>query len=133
FASWDKDLPVTGAGIPAGDYIKTVTNATTVVLNAAATATSTTASLSIGMPSATAPANGDVGMNLGTELDLKPSLVAGYDPCGAGTPEGVTITGAWQNPNAYATGGFPSAASPALSKPTIGEFAVPTAVITFGG
>jgi hypothetical protein len=133
FQSSDTDLPITGAGIPAGDYIKTVTNATTIVLNVAATATSTTDSLSIGMPSATAPANGDIGMNLGAELDLDPSLVAGSDACGANTPEGFTISGAWQNPNAYAISAFAPATSPSLNKPTIGEFAVPTAVVTFGG
>ncbi|MDP9335056.1 MAG: hypothetical protein M3Q30_17340 [Actinomycetota bacterium] len=133
FQSWDTDLPVTGPGIPAGDYIKTVTNPTTVVLNAAATATSAAAALAIGAPSATAPANGGVGLNLGAELDLNPTLVAGSDDCAKNTPEGFVITGAWQNPNAYITAVFGKQDSPAFNKPTIGELIVPTAVVTFAG
>jgi hypothetical protein len=133
FQSWDKDLPITGAGIPAGDYIKTVTNATTVVLNAAATATSATAALVIGQPNATAPTNGDTALNLGAELDLSPSLVAGSDACGLNTPEGFDITGGWLNPGSFVSGLADSSTDVSLNKPVIGELAVPTAVVTFNG
>lgn len=133
FQSWDKDLPITGAGIPAGDYIKTVTNATTVVLNVAATATSTTAALVIGQPSATAPGNNDTALNLGAELDLNPSLVAGSDACGLNTPEGFVITGGWLNPGSFVSGLADSSTDVSLNKPVIGELAVPTAVVTFNG
>jgi hypothetical protein len=133
FQSWDKDLPITGPGIPAGDYIKTVTNATTVVLNAAATATSTTAALVIGQPSATAPTNGDTALNLGAELDLNPTLVAGSDACSLNTPEGFDITGGWLNPGSFVTGLADSSTDVSLNKPVIGELAVPTAVVTFNG
>jgi len=133
FQSWDKDLPITGPGIPAGDYIKTVTNATTVVLNVPATATSTSAALVIGQPSATAPANNDTALNLGAELDLNPALVAGSDACGLNTPEGFVITGGWLNPGSFVTGLADSSTDVSLNKPVIAELAVPTAVVTFNG
>jgi len=133
FTASDIDLPVTGTGIPAGDYIKSVTNATTVVLNAAATATGANVSLVIGQPSATAPANGDTVMNLGSELDLSPTLVAGSDPCTTNTPEGFVITGAWLNPGSFVSTAFGSSTDASLKKPVVGEFAVPTAVVTFSG
>jgi hypothetical protein len=132
-AAYDVNLPVSGTGIPVGATIASVTNATTIVLSAAATATSTTGSLTIGLPSATAPANGDTALNLGAELPLDPTLVAGSPPCTANAPTGFDITGGWQNPNAYISGAFGSSTSASLSKPTVGEFAVPTAVVTFGG
>ena len=132
-SAFDVHLPVTGTGIPAGASIASVTNATTIVLSAAATATSTTGSLTIGMPNATAPANNDVTLNQGAELQLNPSLVAGSAPCTANAPTGFNITGGWQNPNSYLSSAFGNSTSASLSKPTIGEFAVPTAVVTFGG
>jgi hypothetical protein len=129
----DKDLRITGPGIPVGAFISSVTNATTVVLSAAATATSATAALVIGQPSATAPANNDTALNLGAELDLNPALVAGSNPCAANTPEGFVITGAWLNPGSFLNGAFGSSTDSSFNKPVIGEFAVPTAVVTFGG
>jgi len=133
FTASDVDLPVVGTGIPAGDYIKTVTNATTVVLNAAATATSTTVSLVIGQPSATAPGNGDTALNLGAELDLNPTIVAGSDACTTNTTEGFVITGTWLNPGSFVSSAFGSSTDSSLNKPVVGEFAVPTAVVTFSG
>ncbi len=121
---------MTGAGIPAGTSIASVTNGTTIVLSAAATATSTTASVTIGSPSATAPTNGDTALNQGAELQLNPALVAGSAPCTANAPTGFNITGGWENPGAYIG---TSGTSPALSKPSVGQLAVPTAVVTFGG
>src|SRR5207302_7472356 len=38
FQSWDVNLPAVGTNIPAGDFIASVTNATTAVLKTAATA-----------------------------------------------------------------------------------------------
>lgn len=133
FQSWDVNLPVVGTNIPAGDYIASVTNATTAVLHAAASGTTTTGSLSIGGPSATAPANNDTALNLGAELALQPSLVAGSPPCTANVPTGFDITGAWENPNAYAAASLGSSTDPSLTRPTVGQFLVPTAVITFAG
>ena len=133
FQSWDVNLPVVGTNIPAGDYIASVTNATTAVLHTAASGTTTTGSLSIGGPSATAPANGDTALNLGAELSLQPSLVAGSPPCSANVPTGFDITGAWENPNAYVAASLGSSTDASLNKPTVGQFLVPTAVITFAG
>jgi hypothetical protein len=133
FQSWDVNLPVVGTDIPAGAHIVSVTSATTIVISAAATAATTTGSLTIGGPSATAPKNGDTAMNLGAELDLNPALVAGSDPCTANTPEGFSITGAWQNPGSYIATSFGSSTDASLKHPTIVQFAVPTAVVTFAG
>src|SRR5207237_1511023 len=71
--------------------------------------------------------------NLGAELDLNPSLVAGSDPCGTNTPEGFVITGAWANPSSYLASTFGSPTDSSFNKPLIGQFAVPTAVVTFSG
>jgi hypothetical protein len=135
FAATDVNAAISGTGIPAGDTIAVVTNATTVTLATAATATSTVAQLTIGQPSATAPANGDVMLNLGAELDLKPQLVAGSDDCTANTPEGFGITGQWYNPGSYAapTATFGKSNDVSIKYPTIGQFAAKTAVVTFAG
>jgi len=133
FQSWDVNLPVVGTNIPAGARIVSVTNASTIVISAAATAATTTGSLTIGGPSATAPKNGDTAMNLGAELNLNPALVAGSDACTANTPEGFDITGAWQNPGSYIAAPLGSPTDASLKRPTIAQFAVPTAVITFAG
>ncbi|MDQ1495132.1 MAG: hypothetical protein QOG69_1615, partial [Actinomycetota bacterium] len=133
FASWDTNLPVVGTNIPAGARIVTVTNATTIVISAAATAATSAGSLTIGGPSATAPKNGDTAMNLGAELDLNPALVAGSDACARNTPEGFNITGAWQNPGSYIAAQLGTPTDASLTRPTIAQFAVPTSVITFAG
>lgn len=49
FGSADVGSPISGTGIPAGATIVTVTNATTVVISSAATATGTNVSLTIGI------------------------------------------------------------------------------------
>jgi hypothetical protein len=133
FQSWDVNLPVVGTNIPAGARIVSVTNSTTIVISAAATAATTAGSLTIGGPSANAPKNGDTAMNLGAELDLNPALVAGSDACSKNTPEGFVITGAWQNPGSYIATSFGSSTDASLTRPTIAQFAVPTSVITFAG
>lgn len=133
FQSWDVNLPVVGTNIPVGARIVSVTNATTIVISAAATAATTTGSLTIGGPNATAPKNGDTALNLGAELDLNPALVAGSDACSTNTPEGFDITGAWQNPGSYIATSFGSPTDASLKRPTIAQFAVPTSVITFAG
>jgi hypothetical protein len=134
FNTWDTGLPVSGTNIPAGDTIAAVVSATSITLATAATAATAAGSLTIGAPNASAPANGDTEMNLGAELDLNPALVKGSDPCTAATPEGFDITGAWQNPGAYIPSSvFGSQTDASLKYPTIGQFAVPTAVVTFAG
>ncbi len=136
----DADKSISGAGIPAGAYIKTVTNATTVTISAAATATATGVSLTeapganevIGAPSVTAPANGDAVSTIGTTLTLNPTLVKGAQPCAAGEPAGETIEGGWYNPGAYLANTL--ALAPAdLPSDTIGEILYPTSVVSFAG
>jgi hypothetical protein len=135
FQVWDIGLPISGTGIPAGAYIISRTNATTVEISANATATGVSVLLTIGDPSATAPADGDTGVVLGAELNLDPALVAGSDDCSAATPEGFVISGEWRNPGNYNTAvgslGLPTNAS--LLQPTIAQFAIVTAVVTFNG
>jgi len=134
FQTWDTGMPVSGTNIPAGDTIAAVVNATTITLATAATAATSAGSLTIGGPNATAPANGDTALSLGAELDLNPALVKGSDPCTAATPEGFVITGGWQNPGSYIPSSlFGSQTDVSLKYPTIGQFAVPTAVVTFAG
>jgi hypothetical protein len=136
----DANKTISGAGIPVGTYIKTVTNATTVTISAKATATATGVSLTeapgmtdvIGLPSATAPANGDAVSTIGTTLTLNPVLVKGAAPCAAGQPSGETIEGGWYNPGAYLPNTLATAPS-FLPTNTIGEILYPTSVISFAG
>ncbi len=129
FSATDVGINVTGPGIPANTIINSVSNATTVVLNHTATATSTTAKLVIGKATATAPATGSQVLQIGAELQLNPTLVATSDSCAENTPEGFSIDGKWMNPGAFVTTGV-------LGAPVSGAIAqvlVPTAVVSFAG
>jgi len=136
----DADKSISGAGIPAGAYIKTVTNATTVTISAKATATATGVSLTespgvtavIGLPSPTAPLNGDAVSTIGTTLLLNPALVKGAAPCAAGQTAGETIEGGWYNPGGYLANTLATAPAD-LPTNTIGEILYPTSVISFAG
>ena len=136
-AACDAHKGIAGAGIPAGDTIAAVTNATTISLAAKATATATGVSLTespgitmtIGLPSPTAPINGDAVSSIGTTLTLNPTLVKGVDACAAGHPSGETIEGAWYNPGSYVA----QTLTNVLPTDTIGEISYPTAVVSFAG
>jgi hypothetical protein len=110
FAAADTGTGIALAGvIPVGTYIKTVTNATTVVLTKNATATSTTAKLVIGTRTISAPTNGDHVSQLAGELNLNPLFLAGVDGCAENSPEGFVISGDWYNPGAFVgTGAYPA-------------------------
>jgi hypothetical protein len=133
----DTNKVITGAGIPAGDTIKAVVNATTITLAVKATATATGVSLTespgatetIGAPTPTAPANGDAVATVESELALSPTLVKGSPPCSAGDATGDTIEGAWYNPGSYGA----TFLSPALPTDTIGQILYPTSVVSFAG
>ncbi len=136
----DADKSISGAGIPAGAYIKLVTNPTTVTISAAATATATGVSLTeapganevIGLPTVTAPATDDAVSTIGSTLTLNPTLVKGAQPCAAGEPSGETIEGGWYNPGSYLANTL--ALAPAdLPTDTIGEILYPTSVVSFAG
>jgi len=136
----DADKGIAGTGIAAGAYIKTVTNATTVVISAAATATGTGVALTespgstavVGLPSATSPANGDQVSVVQTELTLNPTLVKGEDPCSAGHPAGETIDGMWENPGSYQTNAL-ALAPTNVPADSIAEIVYPTSVVSFDG
>jgi hypothetical protein len=139
-AACDTDKGITGTGIPAGAYISKVTNGTTVTISAKATANGSGVTLTetpgatevIGLPSATAPANGDAVSTIGTTLTLNPTLVKGAAPCSAGQPSGETIEGGWYNPGGYLANTL--ALAPAdLPTDTIGQILYPTSVVSFAG
>jgi hypothetical protein len=109
FQIWDWSLPIAGTNIANGTYIKSVTNATTVILSAPTTGTTTTGSCTIGAPNANAPAldadpdspvytAGDTLGSLDLQFDVNPMLVIGQDSCSANTADGVVLTMGWQNP-----------------------------------
>jgi hypothetical protein len=101
FAAADTGTGITGPGIPAGTYIKTVSSATAIIVTKNATATATTAKLVIGTPTISAPKNGDHVSQLASELDLSPTFLAAVDSCAEGTPEGFVISGDWYNPGSF--------------------------------
>lgn len=105
FAQSDVGLPVTGTGVPAGDYIKTVTNATTATLNAATSGCTAGGKevLRIGLSDAGAPANGSPFVQLGSELTVNPTLVAGAPACSANAPQAANLLGLWENPGSFVT------------------------------
>jgi hypothetical protein len=101
FSPADTGTGISGPGIPAGAYIKTVTSATAIVLTMNATATSTAAKLVIGAPTVSAPKNGDHVSQFGGELNLNPAFLATSDACNENTPEGFVIAGDWLNPGSF--------------------------------
>jgi hypothetical protein len=95
----------------------------------------------IGLPSASAPTNGDVASMITSTLNLNPSLVPGSDACATETYEGTTIMGQWTNPGSIGAslGGAQSVSlnssfvPSAIKAPsnTIGGIKYPTAVVSF--
>ena len=136
FAATDVGLPITGAGIPAGDYVATFTNATTIKLHVAATATSTAAVLTIGAPNSGAPLNGEAVAQLSSKLSLDPTAfggaVDGVPPCTANVINASSISGYWNNPGSFAA--VAGSSTDAKNKgPVIGQIVYPTSVLSFGG
>jgi hypothetical protein len=84
----------------------------------------------IGVPTGTAPVNGEAAANLSTAINLQPTLVAGVDQCATGTYEGATIVAKWYNPGSFVTTGILGAGDP---KPNnlIGELLFGTSVTSF--
>jgi hypothetical protein len=110
FAATDLNLKVLGGNVPAGRWITAVSAAggapcaagqSRATMNAAATANTANNQVVIGETNATAPANGDAVSQLGAELTLNPSLVAGSQACTANAPTGFQIQGKWLNPSAF--------------------------------
>jgi hypothetical protein len=133
FAPSDLSLPVTGAGVPAGDYIAAVTNATTITLHAVATATSTAAVLTIGTPSHGAPLNGETVAQLSSKQSLNPALVGGVPPCSANVLTGTSLSGVWSNPGSFDPAASGASASTSIAGPMIGQIEIDTSVVAFAG
>jgi hypothetical protein len=131
FAASDVGLPVTGGKAPVGAYIVSITSPTVAVMNANAASSGTTP-VTIGLPSASAPKNGDAVAQLSSELILSPDLVKGQAPCSANQVYGTTIVGAWNNPGAYASNAALTGAAP-TDWASIAQIQFPTAVISFFG
>ena len=124
FAAADTGTGISGPGIPAGTYIKTVSSLTAVILTKNTTATATAAKLVIGTPTISAPTNGDHVSQLAGELNLSPSFLPAVDACTEGTPEGFVIAGDWFNPGSF-VGTVPYPAN------TVAEILYKTSTISF--
>jgi hypothetical protein len=136
FNSSDVGLPVSGPGIPAGNYVQTAPSATSITLHFAATATSSTAALTIGAPNSGAALDGEAAAQLGSKLSLDPTAfggaVDGVPPCSANVINASSLQGYWNNPGSYASV-FGSSTDPLIKGPTIGQIVYPTSVVSFGG
>jgi hypothetical protein len=136
FAPSDVGLPISGVGLPAGDWIATAPNATTITLHAAATTTLTAAVLTIGVPNTGAALNGETMAQLSSKLSLDPTAfggaVDGVPPCSANVINASSLSGYWNNPGSYAavTG---SSTDAKIKGPTVGQIVYPTSVISFAG
>jgi hypothetical protein len=137
FAATDIGLPVTGANVPAGDYVATAPSATTITLHVAATITSTAAVLTIGVPNSTAAQNGEAMAQLSSKLSLDPTAfggaVDGSPPCSANVLNASSLSGEWQNPGSYNATALGSSTDPSIKGSTVGQIIYPTSVISFAG
>jgi hypothetical protein len=124
FLAADAGTGISGPGIPAGTYIKTVSSSTAIILTKNTTATATTAKLVIGSPTISAPKNGDHVSQLAGELNLSPTFLPTVDACAEGTPEGFVIAGDWFNPGSFVG----TVAYPAN---TVAEIVYKTSTISF--
>ncbi len=129
FRPTDVNLAVTGTGVPAGDFITSVSG-NTATLNAAPTL-GTNKVVTIGQPNAAAPANGDQAAQLNAELALSPHLVQGSAPCSANAVQGFGESGKWQNPGSFNTTALGSSTDASLKGPVVGQVLFPTSVISF--
>jgi hypothetical protein len=129
---------IPGAGrIPVNNWITAVTTGapgaatdTCARLNNALVGVNSNRNVVIGQPNAGAPAPGDTVVSAGVELSLNPTLVAGQPACTTNTLAGFNIDGVWNNPG-YTGIGAGVFSDAALDKPVLGQFAFPTAVLTF--
>jgi hypothetical protein len=129
FGPTDINLAVTGTGVPAGDYIKSVSG-NTATLNVAPTL-GTNKVVTIGQPSATAPANGDQAAQLNAELSLNPHLVQGSAACTTNSVQGFGESGKWENPGSFVAGALGSSTDTTIKGSVVGQILFPTSVISF--
>lgn len=167
FRASDLGLPVGGCGVFIGangtntpdttgqNYVESVSpNGSSITLKggvygaaACAAADAAGINVTIGLPSSSAPADGDVMSMVSSTLNLSPSLVSGSDACNLNTYEGTTIMGQWYNPSKIGVSQGNSSAFQSASisigesglsiglikapSQTIGAIKYPTAVVSF--
>lgn len=129
FGATDVNLAVTGTGVPAGDFIKSVSG-NTATLNVAPTL-GTNKVVTIGQPNAAAPANGDQAAQLNAELALSPHLVQGQPNCALNSVQGFAESGKWENPGAFNGTALGSSTDASIKGPVVGQILYPTSVISF--
>ena len=95
-----------GQAVNGGASYITAITATTATVTPAITANAVAHTITIGAPSASAPANGSAVLDLNVALALSPSLSAGAQSCAANTPTGFGLQGQWYNPGSFVTGGL---------------------------
>ncbi len=108
-AAWrssDIGLKVAGAGIPATAYVASYAGNVATIAGGAMTVSTVARNVVIGEPSATAPLDGEVVVQMQTAIDLNPAFAGGADNCASGVPEGYTQQGTWRNPGSYLTAGI---------------------------
>jgi hypothetical protein len=113
-ATSDVGLRVYGTNLDADTTVASVSGAGNLHLNLACAAppcnnnaaSAPIPNLRIGDDSGTAPADGEQAMDLGTMLDLAPSLVPGTASCSLEEPEGFHITGVYRGPDNFAATAF---------------------------
>jgi hypothetical protein len=105
FQTTDIGLTVVGTGLPANAYIVSVQDAQNATISASATAAAADIVAQIGSASATAPVKDGVDpvVNLQTEIQLDPGLVAGSPACADNIITGTNLQGVWNSPAKFAT------------------------------
>jgi hypothetical protein len=111
----------------------TKVNSATQVETSPACTVSATVLARVGVATDTSPLNGDIFLQLVTNIQLKNTLVSGAPACGANEPTGTTIAAQWNNPGSYKTGGLYGLPTSAYPTPSIAQIVFPTSVITFAG
>jgi hypothetical protein len=143
FSGSDIGLPILEKGaIPGNAYIASIgaqhgsdpwSNSATLSAPAGKTG-SPLASAFVGLPSASAPADGDYAAQLATSIVLSPGLVEGARPCSEAVPTGTLLDGSWENPNTKGfnlTTPFNNIDLNWLKDPVIGEVQFVTSVVDF--
>jgi len=136
FNATDVNLPVSGANV--GAFTRWITavsvaggapciaGQTRATLNSAATNGANQVVI-IGQDNRTAVADSDPVSQLGAELALSPTLVAGVLPCTANAPTGFQIQGKWHGPSAMVTTPFGAPTTATLPNAAIiGQVVYPT-------
>lgn len=126
FVQSDAGTAISGPGIPAGSFIKSVTSATVVVTTKPITANAAAQQVVVGAanstaPLQTAPGLGEVVGKLDAEITLNPALVGTPPSCSQNQPEGFSINATWNNPGSYNMAGSVFGATPPTTGNTIGQ------------